>query len=693
MIRGINGLITSSLRYKLLTLVLLPVLLIMAVVIAMAYFWINEVSYRQLLMKVEADLNIAHEAFNDTQNIHLTELELLAESYKFRTLIEEPSKEGHEKFAIQQLMYRFQKEKGFDFIQLINVKGCDYFRTSDCNIKKSPLLKEALTGKSVAGVEIFSSEQLKAIDPELVVKAHLSLVRTPYEYPSTSTSETRGMVLHSYYPVIEFDVPDTKVKAILIGGVLLNRNFEFVDTLRDLVYSTGTLAEDGIGSVTIFLEDVRISTNVPGQLESPGQRALGTRVSEEVREKVLTQGLKWVDRAFVVSEWYISAYESIIDVNGKPVGMLYTGFLESPFRDTYFTGLTVLLTLFTIVMALSSLIAVMVAKSIYKPIEVMTRVANKIQYDDNLRIGKLDSHDEVAILANQFDDMLDTLQEHREQIENAASELEAKVEDRTHQLLKQKLDLQDNIRLLKQTREKLVASEKLAAIGELTAGIAHEINNPTAVILGNMDILIGELDGNAEPVRQEIDLIIQQVYRIRSIIDNLLHYSLPFDYETSWSYVDINEVVKDTLVLVHHDLDQRNIKLNLDLRSTEKICGNHQQYQQVLINLIVNAMHAQEAMGKITIRTRNWRDKGVLLVVRDYGCGITPEALPRIFDPFYSQTKSGTGLGLYVSSGILNRYGAEILVRSRVDVGSCFYVWFYSQPVKNIEYDLQANSF
>jgi two-component system, NtrC family, sensor kinase len=691
MIKNLRILVTSSLKYKLLVLVLLPVMLIMISVITMAYLWVNEVSYRQLLMKVNADLNIAHEAFIDTQNKYLSELALLAESYQFRVLMELPFTEMQESFEMRALIDALKKEKGFDFIQMIDVNGCDYWQSNICNIKKGSLFKKASMGLSVTGVDIMTSDELRKIGPELVAKAFLTLISTPREHPSKIIAEGRGMVLQSYYPIISLDKSEKKIKAILIGGVLLNKNFEVVDTLRDLVYSKGSLAEGGLGTVTIFLEDIRISTNVPGQL--PDQRALGTRVSEEVRKKVLTQGVKWVDRAFVVSEWYISAYEPIVDVDGSRVGMLYTGFLESPFRETYFTGLTVLMLMFTIVIGLASLLAVIGAKSIYKPIGAMARVVDTIRHGDEVRIGKLESEDELAILARQFDDMLDTLQEQRTQIQNAADELEIKVEDRTRQLRNQKLDLEHNIKLLKQTREKLITSEKLAAIGELSAGIAHEINNPTAVILGNMDLLIQELDDNGVSVKRESELIIQQVYRIRSIINNLLHYSRPSDYQTTWSEVDINEVINDTRVLIHHDLDQRNIKLNFDLRSTFNICGNHQQYQQVLINLIVNAMHAQETDGKITIRTRNWKNKGVLMVIRDNGCGISKEAMSRIFDPFYTQTKSGTGLGLYVSSGILSHFGAEIMVRSRVGVGSCFFIWFYSELPQQLKNDAAIQSF
>ena len=679
MIKQFYALLSSCLRYKLLSLVLLPVLLVMSVVIGMAYLWVNEVSYQQLLMKVNADINVAHEAFSDTQNKHLIELALLAESYSFREPMERSLTKEQERIDILPLMVKLQKEKGFDFIQLITVNGCDYWFADNCDIKKSPLLAKVLSGEPAAGIEIFSSQELQAINPELAQRVYLPLIQTLHAEPSIKIVEDRGMVLHSYYPILD---TDAKVKAVLIGGVLLNKNFKFVDTLRDLVYSKGSLAEDGLGTVTIFLEDVRISTNVPDQLLTPKQRAIGTRVSEEVREQVLSRGLIWIDRAFVVSEWYISAYEPIIDVFGQRVGMLYTGFLEAPFRATYFTGLSLLLLLFFIVTTLSVLLAVLGAKSIYKPIEAMAKVINTIEHGGEIRIGQLESKDEVAMLAAQFNGMLDTLQEQREQIQHAADVLEVKVEDRTRQLRKQKINLQRNIRLLKQTREKLVAKEKLAAIGELTAGIAHEINNPTAVILGNMDLLVEELGENVKPVEQQTKLIIQKVYRIRAIINNLLQYSRPEDYQIISAKVNINEVVNDTLALVQHDLKLRKIKLNLDLRATMPVSGNHQQFQQVLINLLVNAMNAQKNAGKITVRTRNWRDQGVLMVVHDNGRGISAEVLPRIFDPFYTQTKSGTGLGLYVSSGILNRYGAEILVRSRVGVGSCFFVWFYCESVK-----------
>ncbi|MEH6629131.1 MAG: ATP-binding protein, partial [Motiliproteus sp.] len=386
------------------------------------------------------------------------------------------------------------------------------------------------------------------------------------------------------------------------------------------------------------------------------------------------------------------AYEPIIDVHGERVGMLYAGFLEAPFRENYYQALKILLLLFLAVTVVCVLLAVAGAKSIFKPIEAMARVIRKVQDGENLRIGKVDSRDEVSELASQFDAMLDQLRRHKDIIQASADDLELKVEDRTQQLQQKTIDLQEHIDLLKRTREQLVGKEKLAAIGQLTAGIAHEINNPAAVILGNIDMMMADLGEAGEPVKQEAELIVQQVYRIRALINNLLQYSRPSDYLSQITKLDINKVVNDTLILVKHDLAGHQVKVKLDLRAKQLIGGNPQQFQQVLINLFVNATKAMDQGGLLTIRSRNWKDQGVLLSVKDDGCGIDEKILPRIFDPFFTQTKGGSGLGLSVSYGILQRYGAEIQVKSKQGQGTCFFIWLQKEPEIDEEGDALIQS-
>ena len=671
-------LITSSLRYRLLALVLFPIVLVMPMVIGMAYLWSNEVSYQQLLMKVSTDLSVAYDAFKNNQHQQLQKISLIAESYPFQqaaqTLFEQADNS-----AITKQVKRLQQRGIFDFVELVDTDGCDLVGYLGCSIKHPPLMERALTDNGSVGVVLLSAAELERIDLSLAKRVHLPIQQTPHAIPQIRKVEDRGMVFLSYYPIWD---QQGDVRAFLSAGVLVNGNFDFVDGLKNLVYGEGSLIEDSLGTVTVFLGDVRINTNVPNQLDSPKKRAIGTLVSAEVHNQVLERGRKWIDRAFVVSEWYISAYQPIVDIYDQRIGMLYAGFLEAPFKESYFQALRWLAILFTVVTLLGVLLAVVGAKSIFKPIEAITRVMRQIRAGEEVRIGTLDSHDELQALAQQFDAMLDRLSQQHHQLQAGADLLEVKVAKRTGQLQQRTNDLQQNLDLLKRTRQQLVAKEKLAAIGELTAGIAHEINNPTAVILGNMDLLVMELGDAAEPVKRESELIIQQVYRIRAIINNLLQYSRPSDYLAQLTPMDINQVINDTLVLVRHDLAKRSIRLRLDLRANRTLHGNPQQYQQVLINLIVNAINAISEgsnQGLLTIRTRN-RGDGVIVLVKDNGCGIDQTVLPRIFDPFFTRTKGGTGLGLSVSYGILERYGAQIEVHSRLSVGTSFFVMLQANP-------------
>lgn len=655
-----------SIRYRLLVLALVPVLLVMPLVVGMAYLWSQEVGYRHLLMKVSSDLAVAQDSFAATQQRYLLQLALAAESLNLRdqlaNLQQTPTSLPRTELA-QQLL-GLQQQNQFDYVRLIDPQRCNWLGKHQCQYPDSPLLQQALAGQPANGVELFSAEQLRSLSAQLAVRAYLPLTDTARAQPTQRIAETRGMMLHFVYPLTD---QRGEVSALLTAGILMNGNFAFVDKLKATVYGEGTLVDGSLGTVTLFLDDVRISTNVPDQ-QQPSRRALGTRVSEQVRQQVLDQGLPWLNRAFVVSDWYVSGYQPIVDVQGQRVGMLYTGFLEAPFKAEFYQWLQLLSVFFVIALLLCGYWAVRRARAIFKPVEQMAHVITRIRQGEHQRMPPLKGQDELSILALQFNQLLDQLEKQHLQIQQAADQLELKVAERT-------ADLKQHIVLLQRTREQLVAKGKLAAIGELTAGIAHEINNPTAVILGYLDLMMAELGEAAAPVEAEAQLIVEQVERIRAIINNLLQFSRPDDYRAPLTAIDINQVVRDTQPLIKHDLARKQIQLQLDLRASRKALGNKQQLQQVLINLIINAVNAMTDGGRLRIRSRNWRQQGVLLVVRDDGCGIAAELLNRVFDPFFSKTQGGTGLGLSVSYAIVQRLDAEIDVRSRVGVGSCFYLW------------------
>ncbi|WP_165874586.1 sensor histidine kinase [Cocleimonas flava] len=642
----------------------------MPVALGLAIYWGKNFTYEQLFLKVSTDLAVSHDAFNRIQGDYLNHLTSLAESHQFRTALES----GNQSSVFEQVK-ALKDKQNFSFLKVISTEN-DQQNILKSRRNSSSLLN-ALKGHESVGVEIYSPEELQAEDPELQKRVELPILQTPRARPSNRTQEQRAMVIRALYPVKD---SRGEVVALLDGGVLLNGNFQFVDAIRDLAYGPNSLPKGSIGTVTVFIDDVRISTNVP---LNEGERALGTRVSNEVRTKVLDNGSTWIDRAFVVNDWYVSSYEPIVDVDGKRVGMLYAGFLEKPFRDELWNALLALVLMFLALMLVSAWAAIRGARRIFKPIEKMSNVVHATQEGSAKRVGLITSKDELGTLSREFDDMLDQLQLRNQEIQEWADSLEDKVESRTAELKQKNQDLENSIQLLRQTRQQLVVAEKLAALGELTAGVAHEINNPTAVMLGNLDLMVVELGDNAKPVQKEIDLVIDQIYRIKDIINRLLQYAHPDEYSGYINMIDVNLLIKDTLKLVNHLNQGKSIEFKMDFEATQLIEINSQELQQVLVNLLVNAIHALDRDdAQITLASRNWKDKGVVISVTDNGKGIDKEHLAQIFNPFFSTKEQGegTGLGLSISYGLVRRFGGNITAESELGEGSTFSVWLLSEP-------------
>lgn len=227
---------------------------------------------------------------------------------------------------LQELMV----EEGLDFMTLADRKGVVIFRfhnppISGDSLLHDPFVQIALQKKGISGTHVLSGDELVKEGRDLARKAMIQSIPVPKEKPARTIEETSGMVLMSAYPILDFN---GTVLGVLTGGVLLNRNYEIVDQIKNIVFKDATYQGKKIGTATIFLGDLRISTNV---MDKEGNRAIGTRAMKEVQEQVLGKGLPWIQRAFVVDDWYITAYEPIRDVQDKIVGMLYVGMLESKY--------------------------------------------------------------------------------------------------------------------------------------------------------------------------------------------------------------------------------------------------------------------------------------------------------------------------------------------------------------------------
>jgi signal transduction histidine kinase len=491
-------------------------------------------------------------------------------------------------------------------------------------------------------------------------------VPTPNAVPTDRNTETHGMVVHA---ASRATAPGGG-PAVLVGGILLNQNLEFIDTINELVYQAASLPEGSQGTATLFLDDVRISTNVR---LFEGRRALGTRVSAAVRSAVLGEGHTWLDSAFVVNDWYISAYEPLVDTYGKRVGMLYVGFLQKPFDDAKLETLLIIALAFIAITAASVPIFLRWAQSIFMPLERVTATIGEVESGNLSARTKLPaSGDEIGRVAVHLDTLLDQIQERDRQLREWNEELNVRVRERTR-------DLEHANLKLEATTKQLIMSEKLAAIGEITAGVAHEINNPIAVMQGNLDVIRSVIGPDVEKAKVEFRLVDEQIYRISQIVTKLLQFARPEEYAGYVERHTPGSVVADCLPLVQHLLNKTEIAVVREDRASRLVLMNRTELQQVLINLIVNAIHAMQDGGTLTLRSSDMdRDgvHGIVIEVGDTGIGMDADVVAKVFDPFFTtKRRTGTGLGLSISQTLIKRQRGEISVESRIGQGSTFSVW------------------
>jgi PAS domain S-box-containing protein len=230
------------------------------------------------------------------------------------------------------------------------------------------------------------------------------------------------------------------------------------------------------------------------------------------------------------------------------------------------------------------------------------------------------------------------------------------------------VDLSDRQRL----EDQLIQSEKMAAIGQLAAGIAHEIRNPLAIIMNALYDLAEIVDGNNQEVREDLRIAKEEMDRVQTIINSLLEFSR--DSRAELEPVDINDLLRKTLLLMNKYLQNSDVRVVTELGDLGACIANQNALRQIFLNLITNAVQAMPHGGELSVRTSLRSDDRVSLEFTDTGIGIPPDQLNDIFNPFFT-TKSpgqGTGLGLSVVHSVVRRYHGEIHVRSAPNVGTTF---------------------
>jgi two-component system, NtrC family, sensor kinase len=246
------------------------------------------------------------------------------------------------------------------------------------------------------------------------------------------------------------------------------------------------------------------------------------------------------------------------------------------------------------------------------------------------------------------------------------------------QLRQTQQELQTRVEAQLEAERRLIQAEKLAAVGEMAAGIAHELNNPLTTVTGFTELVLEDVPEDSES-RADLELVLREAKRARDVVRRLLDFSRRSESERT--RVDLNELMGDVLSLTNHLMHTSGVQLDVTLgKSLPWVSVDRNQMKQVFLNLFHNAIQSMPAGGQLFIRTGSRQRDGrkwVTASIKDTGAGITPEHRERIFEPFFT-TKSaqgGTGLGLSITYGIVADHGGEIEVESEVGQGTCFTVW------------------
>ncbi|GAM09863.1 sensor protein ZraS [Geobacter sp. OR-1] len=648
--------IRSSIRLKLTVATMIPL------VAAITLFWIIGSTlittriFAQAQNKVKTDLNAAHELLVAEQTRTEDIIRLTGLSPELADSVENSSLA-----AIAVQLNGVLRNERLAFLTVVDRFGMVIYRAANPGLKgdslaTAQLVAKALDGVAYSGVSVIAASEAGKENPLLPGLMQVPIKETPHARTYAKKVEDRGMFLVAASPLKS---AAGKTVGAVYGGTLLNNDNSLPDRISRVVFDRG---EGGSGNATIFLDDVRIATTV---IDQSGTRAIGTRMSEEVFGEVI-RGEKWTGRAFVFNAWHLSAYEPVRDITGSIVGALYAGTPEQPLLEVrwriqlIFTGVIMFVTL------LGVFVSAWISSRLSSPIKALEEGARRIASGASLPDIQVDTNDEIASLANEFNAMKKRLQEREAEILTLNRTLEHKVVERTTQLEEQ------GARLLEAQAE-LARSERLAGLGMLSAGVAHEINNPLAIIRGNAELL--QLASPADSENgDEVLAIMRQVARIERIIRNLLVFSR--GTEKRITRLSLGGLLDEILDQIHHQVQMDHYLVFREYLSVPvTLEGDEDQLRQVFTNLIVNGLQAMDRGGALTVGVAVDDPADVCRVsIADTGPGIAAEQMDKLFTPFFTTKRGGTGLGLAVSYGIVRDHGGDIFAESSAGNGAVFTV-------------------
>ena len=592
----------------------------------------------QAQAKARLDLNSARLIYNDRIKQLRTTLRLASLR---GSLVEAVTSGRMDALRAESLVLK--KDWNYDYIEILNPEGRLLARwdggTTDLSIG-SPMVSEVVAGKADAvGTMVRDTAALALVSPEVAQRARLVL-QTPDGPEQPPREVTSGLVLEGAVAVRH---GDGKLIAIVHGGVLLNHDEGTVDEIKRTIFSKEPSDGHTTGGASLCLGDIRDATSI---LLKGGQRAIGTMVDPIVRKRVLDEDRPLVDRAIVLGHSYFTAYEPIHDPTGRPIGILSIGVPERNFSLLRNEALIIFIGIVLCGAFVAFLLARLLGRRILYPIQELARAMRSYEHGNmDLRLVPFTgTPTELVELGDGFKAMAKALHERQ-------------------------------LQLKFRTEQQLGKAERLAMIGRLSAGVAHEINNPLGGILLFSSLLLK----NAAPDnrdRSSLERICNEAKRCQQIVQGLLDFARP--REPKREQIVLENVVDRTLQLVSGQSLFHNIEVVRDYAEPKpEGLADPSQLQQVVLNLVVNAAEAMGGKGSLTLATRSVEDgTAAQIEIADSGCGIAPENLERLFEPFFTtkEVGQGTGLGLSISRSIVESHNGSIWAESEVGAGTRFFI-------------------
>lgn len=530
-----------------------------------------------------------------------------------------------------------------DMLTLVDARGRVIHRAANPKAAGDSLLSDSLVKKCienkkpVVSTELMSLKEILRENPSLAKRATIDIIKTPLAAEIGKEKLTDGMVMRAAYPIIDRNAG--LLLGVLIGGVLINNDNEIVDRIKETVYHGEKYQGQEMGVATIFQGGVRISTNV---MTEDNNRAIGTILSKEVYDRVIVEKKDWAGRAFVVNDWYITTYTPIFNINKEIIGVLYTGILEAKYRDIKWEMIWINLGITVYGMLIAFIISLRLGNNIIERIKILKRGTEAIasgNLDYKLSPDKVSGFD---MLDAAFNDMAKSLKERNDQLQ------------RMH--------------------EHLARTEKLTAMGEMAAGVAHEINNPLGGILLYSSLVLEDLPQDS-PVRDNIQKIIYQTNRCKEIVQGLLDFSRTPTGEMV--PLQVNQVITTSLKLVKDQAMFHGIEIETNFEENlPDVMGDRSRLEEVFLNLFINAADAMNGKGKLMIKSEMGQNNCIKISISDTGKGVDKALLAHIFEPFFTTKEPGrgTGLGLSIVYGIIKRHKGTIDAESEKDKGTTFVI-------------------